>query len=94
MRGILSTLSLILSILGLSNIISLANSGVIVEMLTFNTAGAAFILLFNLYSALALICAIFGKRDRYRILLLAGSVILIAANLTLTLVGIYGFQQP
>lgn len=94
MRSILSTLSLIFSILGFSNIISLANKGEMIAALTFGTSGAAFILLFNLYGALALFCAIFGKRDRYRILLLAGSVVLIGANLTLSFVGMYGFQQP
>ncbi|WP_404406950.1 hypothetical protein [Jeotgalibacillus malaysiensis] len=94
MRSILSILSFIFSLLGLSNIISLANRGVITEMLTFDTAGGSFIFLFNLYGVLAFVCAVLAKKDRYRILLLAGSVILIAATLTLSFVGMYGFQQP
>ncbi|TFD99460.1 hypothetical protein [Jeotgalibacillus salarius] len=94
MRRFFSVLALIFILLGFGNTVSLANGGILIEALTFEAKGAAFLILYNLYGGLALLFSIMGNKNIYRMLLLAGSTLLIAVNLALSFVAVYGFQQP
>ncbi|GGF22360.1 hypothetical protein GCM10010954_21490 [Halobacillus andaensis] len=94
MRRIFSIVSVISTLLGLSMIISISNSGNLYETLTFETKGTAFIVFFNLYNFLGFLFACLAERNKYRILLFICSIAMLLVSLILTFVGVYGFQEP
>ncbi|MFP9131316.1 hypothetical protein [Niallia sp. BSM11] len=94
MRKLFSFLSVISTLLGIIMIISLSQNEKLSGVLSFGTNGMTFFIILNLYNFLGILFALFAERNKYRTLLFIFSIFMILISLSITFVGLYGFQEP
>ncbi|MEK4671016.1 hypothetical protein [Niallia sp. FSL R7-0271] len=94
MRIFFSILSIISTLLGFLMIVSFSQDGEIAETLSFGTKGMSFMYILNLYNFLGVLFAFPAERNKYRFILFTFSTIMLLISLSLTFVGLYGFQEP